>query len=1231
MRVFNNDHVTRIMVRVTFIFTIFSYHQWIRAQISPERISFRHLGTEQELSHDVIKSIHQDARGWMWFGTEDGLNRYDGRTFDIFRFDPDDDTSLSDNHIFAIAEDKAGTIWIATASGGLDRFCKFNNHFSYYQKIDEGAQAPNLNIRSIYANQNDSMNSLYLGTEGNGLVKCNIETMEFTRIPDSEGNSYIPVIIQVDPRSCWLITENGIRILDLENDIVLPASNVPEAIKTLDVRCLFLDSKDNMWLGTARSGLYRYDQRSRSLDQWRHNPGKTRSISGNTITSIVEDHRGFIWVGTAGSGLNRYDPETDRVSHHRHDAYNRVSLSNDNVTSLFVDASGMIWIGTFGGINHYSYIYSRFNYLPLPIISRDSGRTNTAWSILEDSQNRLWLGTNYGLYTNLHRQTNKSPWKSIDIKALKQPVLCLHEQNAGSMWVGTYDGLFLFHHKSGTLREYKTSKNRCGKRMDRTILCIRKDPINPQVIWVGTMGGLKCIHLRDGLIASYKNDPQSKYSLSDNYVSSLLMQSDGQLWIGTGNGGINVFYPGLKKFTHLTKEKNGLSNNRITSLIQSDNGQIWVGTYGGGLNLFQPTDSTFTYFSRKDGLPNNVIYGILEDDKNCLWMSSNHGITCYNPESGEMRSFDLSSGLQDNEFSQGAYYKSRTGQMYFGGVAGVNSFDPSTFLRNEYIAPVVVTDFMIKNQPISIGGDSPLQTHISQMKKVRVNQSDNVISFTFAVLDYQMPERNQFAYQLQGFESDWNYTGSRGFVTYTNLDPGHYVLSVKGANCDGVWNNHGLSLALEVVPPFWRTPWFAMLSIISVAAMILLVHQNRTRFLRKHASDLEQRVLERTGHLTALNEQLIHEMAEREKAQEALGETEEKYRNYFEQSAEGIHRISFEKPIPVDLPVEEQIDLFYKYGVLTECNEAMAKMYGWNSVGDITGKRIAEFHGGSENEINREAVRKFINSNYRIVDVETQEQDVNGKEKWFLNNTIGFIKDGKLEYEWGTQRDITDRKSIENELLSSLKEKEVLLKEVHHRVKNNMQIISSLLNLQAQEIDSEEAQFVFSECHNRIRSMALVHEKLYASKDFTHIALDSYIDQLSSNLRSYYKHNGSHVGLELALAPTSISLDKAIPCGLVVNELMTNALKHAFIQSTQEDPKITITLEKLEGSRIQIIIADNGCGLPSDINMDETQSLGLKISNILVKDQLSGTLEIKRDHGTRFMIEFDASDGPISG
>ncbi len=767
---------------------------------------FEHLDVKSGLSQGTVHTILQDSRGFMWFGTEDGLNRYDGYDIRVFKSAEDDSTSLSDNWIDFIGEDTARVLWVGTlnAPDVLNRFDRLTETF---------IRVPRDSVRTVFARENhlfpeytepSGVRWFGVGTKGGGLRRFDPRT----------GDTTIYAHDPSDPNS-------------LAND---------------EVYSVVGDRRGALWIGT-RGGLDRFDEKTGKFTHYANDPADPRSLSDSYVWPILEDRDGILWVGTYQGGLNRFDPVSETFTRIRH------------------DESGMIWVGTGDlGVDRFHPGLSNFEHILHDPNDPGSLSSNNILSMYVDRRGTLWVGTRDGLNRwdrkrgrfRVYRHDPGNPASIAD-----DQVQVMLEDRSGNFWVGTPGkGLDRFDRSAGTFTHYRNNPDDPSSLPDNRVYALLED--GNGTLWVGTYkGGLSRLDRGTGTFESYTFDPNDTTGIGAPGVWALLEDRAGRLWVGTLGGGLDRFDPATKKFFHHRQGETGdggISNNVIVTMLEDRAGRIWVGTVS-GLNMFDPEADTFRTYRMKDGLPNELIIGLLEDFAGDIWISTVDGLSRFNPDSGVFRNFDYIDGLQGNEFNQSAYAKdTRTGELFFGGSNGFNAFRPDRITSNEYVPPVVFSDFTRYNSDDEEG--RPIrEPGIDTKTHITLSYKDNVANFEFAALNYFNSYKNRYAYWLEGYTDSWIQLGAERRATFTNLDGGDYVLHVKGSNNEGVWNEAGATLNITVNPPWWKTKWAYGSYVVMIIAILYGLRreemnrrEQKTRIreaqLQAKAAEAEKRALQ---------------------------------------------------------------------------------------------------------------------------------------------------------------------------------------------------------------------------------------------------------------------------------------------------------------------------------------------------------------------------------------------------
>ncbi len=827
--------------------------------------TFKRLGLEDGLSQSTIHSIIQDNEGYMWFGTANGLNKYDGYSFKIFTNNPYDTASISDNSITSLFEDKEGKLWIGTIKGILNRYSRSRNSFTrfntrniqgpityreneYYEYPIIFSRNDNNSITSI---AEDNNNNLWMGTWGKGILIFNKKTKTISQYyhkseaPNSLSYNRIMRILIDKEGNIWIGTFGGglnkvvyknnsttkdkstqLSFIHYKNDFLNKYS-----LSDNKITSLFEDNEGNIWIGTYNGGLNELPVNEKSFTPrdvkfkiYKKNKSKRADIGSNSIMAILEDKQNCLWLGTFGNGLIKFNKIENSFTHFEHNPLNPNSLSGNDVISLCEDSSGIIWAGTHlgEGITKLEMSKVKFGQIRNDPANSNSLSDDVVWAIYQDTHKNLWIGTyrgglnKYDIKNNRFTHFFHNPTNRLSIS--DNHVRAIAEDKFGNFWIGTYSGgLDRFNTLTGKFTSFKHDPNVPSSIGANQVQDIFID--SSSNVWLATFtGGINRFKITNPESSEIKfdhfvNNPSDTCSLCDNRVYTLYEDREGILWIGTFGGGLDKYIKKTNSFIHYKndpKDNYSLSDDRVLSIFEDSNGTMWIGTYGGGLNKFDRKTGKFYRYKKKNGLNCDVVYGILEDNNNNLWLSSDNGIYRFNIVNGFITHYDLQDGLQSIEFSGGAYFKSKDGEMFFGGINGLNYFYPDSVKNNSFIPQVVITSIKVFNQPLT-----------GEKKKIILPYDKNFISFEFAALDYTNPEDNHYAYKLEGLEKDWQYIDANlRIANYTNLSPGQYTFIVKGSNSDKIWNSKGTSVLITILPPYWKTWWFISLCILAGGLII---------------------------------------------------------------------------------------------------------------------------------------------------------------------------------------------------------------------------------------------------------------------------------------------------------------------------------------------------------------------------------------------------------------------------
>jgi ligand-binding sensor domain-containing protein/signal transduction histidine kinase len=829
-------------------------------------LRFTHLSVADGLSHSDVRAIVQDRQGFMWFGTWlGGLNRYDGYTFKVYKHSDHDDRSLGCDSIWGLYVDRSGVLWVGT-NEGVDRYDRNTDSFVHYRhRPDDPTSLPGYQATAF---GEDKSGSLWVTTSG-GLARFDRTSSRFiAHTPAASA----PTRFDTDMRALcpdatgllWLSTWGaGVSVLDTSTGHSIQYKNDPKdpvSLSSDDVSHIFQDRAGAVWVSTQH-GLNRFDPKTHKFTRYLHDPANPASLTDDYVQATFEDREGRFWVAT-NNGLNVMDRERGTFSRYLHDPNDPSSLSSNviNKRALYADASGALWIGMRStGVDRVPGVAARFTTYRHTSEGAKTPSNNVITALAIGTAGTLWIGTEAGLdrfdgQTFTHYLANPDDLGSLG----PGPQRLVVEDTHGAVWTGTYGG-GLDRLNGRGVKHFRHDAGNSNSPGNDNIAGLVADPVGG--LWIGVYGaGLD--HFDGRHFIHFLPSPGDPAGLPDAYVHPVLLDSRGMLWLGSVHSGLVRLDTKTRKFTSYLLDVNRPGSPAVnwTEDIYSDGASIWVASPTGLFRFDIGTEKFTRHYTEKDGLPSNKVLGVLGDTLENLWVSTDNGLSKFDPRSQTFRNYDMFDGLQDNGFSARCRARAPDGRLFFGGVNGLSAFYPDKLLDNQTAPPVVLTDFELFNKPVTVGGkESPLQQAIHVASSIVLRHDQSVIRFQFAALNYDSPQKNQYAYKLEGFDQDWQHTDAgRRFATYTNLDPGHYTFRVKASNNDGVWNEQGVALHLTILPPWWKTNWFRALCAMAFFGLLWAAYQFRVRQLRdEFEMTLEARVGERTRIARELHDTLL--------------------------------------------------------------------------------------------------------------------------------------------------------------------------------------------------------------------------------------------------------------------------------------------------------------------------------------------------------------------------------------
>lgn len=1185
------------------ILLLLVYHQISTAQQSV----FSHYSVNNGLSQSVIKCIFQDSKGYIWFGTQQGLNKFNGYSFDNYLNNPTDSNSISDNWIYSICEDNEGDIWIGTRNG-LNKYIQRTGHFRKY--LNNTSVTISTSDNYIYGLSKDKQGNILANT-ASALIIINPKTLAIQKFgnPSAISNEISDEgrpILQTRDGKIWMATTEGLWYFDSDQKqfhlLDTPANS--NSLSNNNITALMQDSQDNLWIGT-QDGLNRLNLKNFAVSRYYPDPKSKESTNTNFIRSISEDRNRKLWIGTNGGGLFKLSLNSDfKISEQTNFIAtdpNTGNLSHNIVLSLFIDQSDLLWIGTLNGIDKIDLKKSKFNlYRRSNDFHSVDLLDNVIASVYKDKQNNIWIG-NWGAGLNiLDRATNKvahyTSQSHDSFHISNNFVHVIFEDSKGRIWIGTRDKINLFDKTNKrflTIRQYFNS-DKLPDFQNTRVNDILEDSFG--FFWIATQNGLYKLDIDHQKFEVFLHGA-GKQNVSSNLVYRIIEDSAHNIWIATMQG-LDKYISKANFFIHYQRNQNSpntLCSNYVISLCEDFEHNIWIGT-SGGLNKLITSDSLFVYFSKDDGLPSNIIYEIQEDKNKNVWFATVEGLCVYYSRQNAFRAFEIEDGMQGKEFNT-ASFKAGDGELFFGGMHGVNYFYPDSVKDNKTIPPVVITNIE-KLSSLGIQRLSP-----ESYENLKLSYPYYTFTIGFAALDFTNPLKNRFAYRMEGVADEWIELGNRRNISFSNLPAGDYVFHIKGANSDGIWNEKETSLKIKIIPPVWKSKWAMMSYAILVIIFIFLYIRYRVRILLRGQKILEEKVATRTKQI-ALQKKKI----------------EKAYINIKQLSEIG-------QKITENLTVESIINTVYQnLNTLIDANVLAIGIYNneykrLDFYGAIEkGEKLA-FHYDLITEINLPSVQCFLNRK-EIVYLSKSDylQKTSGEVKadempeslvylplLKAENVKGvltvqsFTKNAYTDYHISILRNIAIYLTIalENadtfrlikqqnfELKESNATKDKLFSIIAHDLKNPFTVILSLsetLSENFRDLDAGELEESMKKMHSSAQKVyELLANLLSWSRSQTgniqfnpkKLKLNSLVHEITELLRNQYELK--KIKLNVEIDPDLMVLADSNMLNTVIRNLISNAIKY-----TNNAGIINISGNE-RPEYIEIAIEDNGVGIHKDI------------------------------------------------
>ncbi|MEI7982516.1 MAG: two-component regulator propeller domain-containing protein, partial [Bacteroidota bacterium] len=809
---------------------------------------FRHLNTNDGLSNNTVYSINDDTLGFIWIGTRSGLNRFDGYSFRIY----DNRSGLKNTMINIIFRDSKGRIWVGTQGGGLSRYAYETDTFTSFS--NSPADSSSISHDDVQAIDEDSQGRIWIGTHEGALNRLDETKNKFVRIRLQEGLSpdfhinRINTILFENDTLLWIGTLDGLYRYNPKRDKVFPVLMDGKPLNRR-VLCICNEGPVRIWLGT-NNGIVGYDKLSHTAQ---YITTANSALTNDLILVIKRLQDGRLMIGTDGGGLDIYNPLTREITAYMSNPNAPYSLSNNSVYEIFIDRYNGLWVGNYiGGINYYSEFDWKFLPVQHEVNDLESLSDNHVRSFYQDSEGDIWIGTLGGLN---QYNPNSGKFKTYTFNRnvantlSSNTVLSMNEDHQGALWIGTYGGgISIFDKKRGTFRKFSHPDD-LSHSLDKADIYGIVETTNKKIC-AASLGGIYLFDMNTGRMKRFQT---SNSRLSNNTVKVLYLDRQGNIWAGT-NQGINKFNPEtgeFKVYTHSNTDPNSLTNNRILSITESKDGKLWIGTEGGGVGIFDPASENFSCLTSAEGLPDNVVNSVLQDNLGVFWFGTNKGLVRYDHIQKKLQVYTAADGLQANAFNQNAALKARDGKLFFGGINGFNVFYPGNLVSNLYPPKVILTDLYISNKLVN-PGDEPLATQLFLQKKLTLNYQTN-FEIHFSALGFINKGLYKYSYSLKGLDTAWTEYRDIRTVNYTNLNPGIYTLMVRAINSDGVISENPATLTIHILSPWWKTWWaYIVYTLVILGLLFLFMKFNISWIHVKNQLLLERKEKEQQEELNQL-------------------------------------------------------------------------------------------------------------------------------------------------------------------------------------------------------------------------------------------------------------------------------------------------------------------------------------------------------------------------------------------
>jgi PAS domain S-box-containing protein len=1139
--------------------------------IDERQIGFSALPADLNFSLNQTTAITQDSLGFMWLGTPQGLNRYDGYEVSTFYVNRSGQ-SISHNSIWSLLSTVDDRLWIGTDVG---------------------------------------------------LDVLDLKSMVFTRV-DIGSMHQVFDIMEDTGGDIWIATSDGIYTIDPESYSSTKIETIPDDAGA--VRSIVEGVLGQIWIGTDRSGLY-LKQKDGSFLQVEETINGTEILNDNYIRELAFDRFGWLWIATFNGGVSRLSPDLEEVKH-----YDEKILGSSRVRALMSDSEGAMWVGTDKGLHRWVG-----DDTGLAAYLSDSSNTrsitnDTVSDMFEDESGRVWIGTFEGVNT-FNENEPYFPLYTLEGLLSEDPIYSFSESPDGLVYIGTHSGIVEWDPGVGTMRDYAYDVE---LKFDKQVMSLMVD--QAERLWVGTFKSGLYLFEADRLIKHFINQKGDATSIGADAISDIFLDSANRVWISTYGAGVSRYDEGSDSFVRYPDSTNLLgvfSELKCLEIAEDESGNLWVGTVGGGVIVLEPWSGNTRYYdtntdpsivsdsiasvfvtgsevwlgSLDEGISRYDVqarefsdfrlrrqeirgeaYGLLGDGSGKIWIANGRSILALDPIDETVRKFDQQHGIQVSDLNQGADIKLSTGQMLFGGNDGVNVVSGKRYVQPANNSNVRLTKLLVNNREVEVNGIFP---------NLNLDYFESSFSGTFTLLDYANPEKNQYKYKLEGFDDVWVASGTNRTITYTNLDPGSYTLRVQGSNSDGIWSKNTLSIPITINPPLWATWWAYTLY---AAISLFLFYQVMLYGLRKSEREAETRFNNRMRlYVTSLDE-----------TAECVFNANTNGSVLFSNSAAG----KVLGKSPGDLVGYSLFEILFQK--VKDADNAKVVL---ESVGTYQEEIAYEMRNGEQKILEISISAAAQNSDEEVAFVSIA-RDVTAKSHERQNLRLDFTQLQSQYDSLSKNHELTqsEMEQLRVEQTREIAKRDEIIASVHDRVNDNLQTLNSLLSIQTSKAISRDVVNVLEGSQERIKAVALIHENLYQSQESNRVDMQRYIEILASGLHRKYSPDGVNLDFSKNIEQVYLEIEKAVPCGLIVNELLTNALTHAYRDQKMGSAHLELKFYESAGECV-FFLSDDGAGLPKDFAAEAGSAMGLEIVSVLI-EQLEGSLHRQGGVGTTFEVRF---------